>query len=295
MRSSFFRNTLLAAALVVSGVASAQDAGRDEITLKDGATIRGTIVSSEPGVSVRILEVGQKEPRAIPWARVTDVERDKYAPKPSTVQPGSAGPGYARPVPLSPARVEPPEPVLGDPGVVRLHVDSPVPVQVSRRSVADETVDAYGYTLTRIATVCMSPCDKVVDGNRGQFIATGDFPGSKSFSLSGMKGDVDLKVKPGSSGLRALGVTSLVLGSTALVVGGTLALLGGFSTTNTDAAGNTTYGLPVETKVGLVFLGAGGVAIVGGIVAMVGGGSSFNLRAKETQTAKAPRYWLGEF
>jgi hypothetical protein len=297
---------VLLSALLFSGAALAQDTGHDEVTLKNGGSIRGTVVSSEPGVSVKIVEVGQKEPRTIPWAQVSDVEREKYGNKPTAVQPGSAGPGYAQPVPVpvravpvqAPPQVEAPPANLGDPGVVRLHVESPRPVQVSSRRMAQGAVNGYGFVLTQTIPVCVSPCDAVIDGSRGQeFVASGDFPGGKAFTLNGMKGDVDLNVKPGSRGLRTLGITSIVLGGSAFVIGGTLTLLGGLSTTSTNAFGVTTYGLSSETKVGLVMLGTGGAVLVGGIIATVVSGSHFDLHAKEQDTTAAskPRYWLGQF
>lgn len=98
---------LAAVSLLFATSARAQDVGQDEVTLNNGGSIRGTLISSEPGTSVKILEAGQKEPRVIPWSQVSDVERGKYAPK-GAVQPGPAGPGYGAPVtpprPLPPPR-----------------------------------------------------------------------------------------------------------------------------------------------------------------------------------------------
>jgi hypothetical protein len=304
MRPSFVKGRVLLAAFFLAAAAYGQDAGHDEVTLKNGGSIRGTIVSSEPGVSVKILELGQKEARTIPWAQVADVERDKYDVKPAPVEPGPAGPGYASPAPRQgvPVRVTPPpeltEASLGNPGVVRLHVDSPVPVNVEKRRVEHGSVNGYGFEMYQSVHVCASPCDKIIDGREGQeFEASGDFPGGKAFRLNGLKGDVDLKVRPGSRGLRGLGVTSIVLGSGALAVGGTLALLGGFSTNSTNSAGVTTYGLSSETRIGVAMLGTGAAVLIGGIVAIVAGGSHFDLQAKDTTVSRAPkpRYWLGQF
>jgi hypothetical protein len=309
MRSSRLRTKVLLAAFLLAGAASAQEAGHDEVTLKNGGSIRGTVVSSEPGVSVKIVEMGQKEPRMIPWAQVADVERDKYGSKPAAVEPGSAGPGYAQPAPFVPAQrvpvraeppTEPPESSLANPGVVRLHVESPVPVQVEKRGVNQGSVNGYGFEMYQTVHVCASPCDKIIDGSQGQwFEASGDFPGGKEFRFDGMKGDVDLKVRPGSRGLRGFGVTSIVLGSGAFLLGGTLTLLGGFSTYNTNSAGVTTYGLSSETRVGLAILGTGAAVLVGGIVATVAGGSHFDLHARDatatTTAAAKPRYRLGQF
>lgn len=65
----------------------------DEVTLKDGGAVRGVVVSVEPGKGVTIVVPGQKEPRAIPWSQVADVQKGKYAAK-ATVDPGAAGEGY---------------------------------------------------------------------------------------------------------------------------------------------------------------------------------------------------------
>jgi hypothetical protein len=53
--------------------------GRDEVVLKNGGTIRGTVVSIEPGSKVVIVEVGSKDPRTPRWAEVADVQKNRYA------------------------------------------------------------------------------------------------------------------------------------------------------------------------------------------------------------------------
>ena len=87
---------LLACGLSLSATARADEPGPDEVTLKNGGTIRGTIVSSEPGTSVKIIEMGQTQTRILPWSQVSDVEKGKYAPR-TAAQPGPAGPGYGTP------------------------------------------------------------------------------------------------------------------------------------------------------------------------------------------------------
>src|SRR3954466_16159492 len=100
---------IVAAVLAVASAAIADDLGNDEVTLKNGGSVRGTVVSSEPGTSVKIIEMGEKTVRVIPWAQVSDVERGKYAPK-APAQPGPAGPGYGTAPPGQP--IAPPEPKL---------------------------------------------------------------------------------------------------------------------------------------------------------------------------------------
>jgi hypothetical protein len=292
MRSTPIKAALLLSALLFSTAALAQDMGHDEVTLKNGGSIRGTVVSSEPGVSVKIIEMGQKEARTVPWAQVSDVERDKYKSKPENAQPGGAGPGYAHTTGGEPVAV--PEPALGQTGVVRLHVDSPEPVQVQSRRMEQGSVNGYGFVITQLTPVCVSPCDKVIDGSRGQeFVASGDFPGAKAFNLSGMKGEVDLAVQPGNKGVRALGITMDILGATGMVLGGTLALTGGL--TSSSGLDGTSSGMSGLTRTGLITLGTSTAVLIGGIIATVSSGSHFQLSNKEQTASIKPRYWLGQF
>ncbi|NUO54559.1 MAG: hypothetical protein HOV80_37430 [Polyangiaceae bacterium] len=61
------------------GTASAGDAvGNDEVLLKSGGSLRGTVVAVEPGTQVVFLVSGEKNPRTLPWAEVADVEKGKY-------------------------------------------------------------------------------------------------------------------------------------------------------------------------------------------------------------------------
>jgi hypothetical protein len=299
---------MLAASLVALGLsmgaARADEPGQDEVTLKNGGSIRGTIVSSEPGTSVKIIEVGQTQPRVIPWSQVSDVEKGKYAPKTAT-QPGPAGPGYVAP-PAPPPQPQPEEhqPKLGDPGVVRLHIETPIPATViEHRYALIGTYRGYGLVLHGERNVCSSPCDKIIDGSQGsEFrLADNDFPSGGSWSLATMKGDVTLRVEPGSKPKRTGGGWMLALGTTAAVTGALVLPFGQIATT-TDA--NTGKDLPVPNypvrNAGIGLL-VGGVAVLGvGIALVVTGATNVTLTQGAPPTgAKAasakPRYWMGEF
>lgn len=292
MRYLSIAAALAVTALLVSTAARADDPGVDEVSLKNGGTIRGTVVSSEPGTSVKILEMGAKEPRTIPWSQVSDVERGKYTPK-TAPQPGAAGPGYVAPV--APQALPVPEPKLGEMGVVKLHIESSEPVQVFEHAAPQVAgIGGYAVVIDNSTLVCTSPCDRVIDGRLGQqFTARGDFPGVKSFTLNGFKDSVALDVRPGSNGMRTGGVWVTTLGGVGLVSGGTLLLLGSAlsSTEGTGSSGMKTAGIGV--------LVGSGVALVGGIVLLATSGTSWKLHptgaaAAPAKQAKA-RYWLGEF
>ncbi|AGP35318.1 hypothetical protein [Sorangium cellulosum] len=290
--------TLTAVSLLLTASARAAD-GEDEVTLKNGGTIRGTVVASEPGESVKIIELGEKEVRVIPWSQVSDVERGKFAPK-SAAQPGAAGPGYGAAPPPQP--VPAPEPTLGAPGVVRLHVDSPTPVRVlEEASTTYGAYGGYGFAVKKIRPVCVSPCDKVIDGSDGRkfSLSPEDMPPPDPFTFAQMTGDVTLHVDPGSYGRRTAASWLNILGLTAAVTGGTLWFVSSVGTDVDSDPSNDDGGGALKT-VGIVSLIGGGAALAGGIVLWATSGTSVTLEQHgEKPAGKAarvkPRYWLGEF
>lgn len=296
------RFSIIATLTVVSlllGASARADDGQDEVTLKSGGTIRGTVVSSEPGASVKIIELGDKEVRVIPWSQVSDVERGKFAPK-SATQPGPAGPGYGTAPPPQPLPA--PEPTLGAPGVVKLHVESPTPVRVVEE--ASTTVGAYGgygFAVQQLRPVCVSPCDKVIDGSDGRrfSLSPEDMPPPAPFTVAQMTGDVTLHVAPGSYGRRQAGFWLTVLGTTAAVTGGSFMLVDALTSSIDDPSSDGSKDGGVST-VGLVTLIGGGAVLVGGIVLLATSGTSVTLEQRDGKPAGKtaqvkPRYWLGEF
>lgn len=298
---SFLSAALVGVALVLaSPCALADELGADEVTLKNGGSVRGTVVSSEPGTSVKILVIGDKAPRTIPWSQVTDVERGKFAPKPAATPPGPAGPGYGGPAatlggpPGAPPPPPMPEAKLGTFGVVRLHIDSPELVHVVEHAHAGT---AYGYSgsgtyavvFDRMTPVCDSPCDKVIDGRSGQkFTLTGEFPEAGPFVLKDKSGDVKLTVKPGSIGLRVGGSLSTTLGGTGVLVGLPLLIVGIASTTSDDLA-----------ITGGVVTGVSAAVLTGGILMLVNGATKYVFGSSATPATAmaggAPRLWTVTF
>jgi hypothetical protein len=305
MRHRFPIIALLTAASLLLGASAHAADGEDEVTLKNGGTIRGTVVSSEPGASVKIIELGAKEVRVIPWAEVSDVERGKFAPK-SAPQPGPAGPGYGAAPPPTP--IPAPEPTLGAPGVVRLHVESPTPVRVvAEGATTYGAVRGYGFAIQEIRHVCASPCDKVIDGSDGRrfSLSPEDMPPPDPFTFTQMTGDVTLRVEPGSYGRRTGGSWLTVLGGTAVLLGGSFLLVDAVVSSSTDSLSGEAQdeGGGGFTTVGVASLIGGGAALVGGIVLLATSGTSVTLEQRDGKAAGKggkvaevkPRYWLGEF
>lgn len=286
MRQRLLQTGILSLSLVLAATAFAQEGGQDEVTLKNGGVVRGTVVASEPGTSVKIIEMGQKQVRVIPWSQVSDVERGKYAPR-QPAQPGPAGPGYGAP---PPPPGDGPEPRAGGPGVVRLHIESPLPAQlIEHGGTAVGAYGGYNVVIHQLRPVCLSPCDRVVDGSIGQdFTVTGEFPAARPFKLHQMSGDVTMSVKPGSAGGIWGGATMITFG----VIGGLTGLIMLPMSLASDRFRSPAF---IGASTGLLLGGAG--LLVGGII--IAGRSTtkvtFTPSATGRPMARAPRYWMGEF
>ncbi len=191
-----------------------------------------------------------------------------------------------------------PTPQLGMPGVVRLHIDSPLPARViEQRSILVGRQGAYGVVLQQFSPVCISPCDRIIDGSLGQFytLSPEEFPAPKPFSFAGMTGDVTLHVEPGSLGRRTGGLWMTIFGSGLL--GGGLVLLP-FALLRNEAAGLGTGSGTGLTVASITMLSGGAALLIGGIAMLASSGTKVRLepRAPTGRTAKStPRYWLGEF
>jgi len=263
----------VSAAVLVGSRAFAEGADPDEVTLKDGGTVRGTVVSVEPGKQVRLIEVGSTTARVIPWSQVADVQRSAHAAK-SATEPGDAGPGYGgvtAPVgPTQPLLVTQTAPVVPHANhAVRLHIESPKAVSIwSPDAVVTTSIGNLSFVASVGGTVCSSPCDQQIPFNdRDMFVAQGDFPGHKTFSLSNMGDSVDLDVKPGSYGKRQGGIWAIVGGAVVLTVGTGFAVAGAEQPLEAMRVYDPTtmQTTQVVTDGGLDFEIAGGCLIAGGV------------------------------
>jgi hypothetical protein len=121
--------------------------------------------------------------------------------------------------------------VYPTPGLPRLHIDAEKPV-----TLKEETRPPGEKPIIR--PVCEAPCDQIIDGRAGQrffFGGRGVTP-SKRFQLGNERGDLWVRVKPGSSALRGGGIALTIIGSVAALVGLSLVL--------TDAAINASESSP---------------------------------------------------
>lgn len=293
MKRSLGRMALVVAALSLpvsapafAGDAPAPAAGEDEVTLKNGGMVRGTVVGLEPGTKVVIQEVGAAAPRTIPWGEVADVERGKYKAT-GAVEPGETSAGYDVPEPAP----------VGGPGVVKLHVSSSKPVQVIEHlGTSYAQAGAYAVAVEHSQAVCGTPCDKVIDGSRGQqFIVTGDgVPPSETFVLSDREGDTTVHVDPGSTAMVSGGAWMGGTGILGMLTGGTFLAVGLAIDDSTGTADDLALA-------GGITLAASTALLGGGIALLIAGDTDVEIESTPRQTGAtrptrvAPRYWRGEF
>jgi hypothetical protein len=217
--------------------------GPDEVQLENGGFVRGTLVEVTPEQRVVIVPDGSTEPRTIPWEEIAKVERGKHDP--NAPKPDASPTPAPAPAPGAAASEETPSP-----GRPRVHLELTKP-RATKLYIVDSEIVASGYYSSmygiQFRSICTAPCDRVIDGSRGQafFLATGDnavWNASRKFSLDANTGDVRIRVRPGSTGLRIAGAVLLGLGLGGLIGGAVLAIL---DSTRTAGIGLLAGGAPL--------------------------------------------------
>lgn len=213
--------------------------GPDEVQLLNGGFVRGTITEVTPDRRVVIVPDGATESRVIPWEEVAKVERGKHDPdarasmrierarEPSAPPENMPGPGRPR------VHLE----LLADRPVVLFEVNSEIVASGYNASL-------YGIQYTPI---CPAPCDRVIDGSRGQnfFLAPkrgGLMAASRQFSLDDRVGDVTMRVRPGNMGLRIAGLVLWSIGLAGIASGAVFTAL---KSTRTIGIGLLATGAPL--------------------------------------------------
>lgn len=180
-------------------------------------------------------------------------------------------PGIARAQPEPPPLIYTVDPssvplVYPTPGLPRLHIDTEKPV-----TLKEETRLPGEKPIVR--PVCDAPCDQIIDGRAGQrfFFGGRGVSSSKRFQLGDERGDLRVRVNPGSSSLRGGGIALTVIGSVAALVGLSLLL--------TDAAlnaGSSSSRLRGFDIAGVATAAAGLPIQAGGIVMLTMSGTTYS-------------------
>ncbi|WP_437732751.1 hypothetical protein [Sorangium sp. So ce1335] len=220
---------------------AARVSGReDEILLKNGGMLRGTLVDVHPERPVVMVLAGTGEERAVAWPEIDRVKRGASAP--------AANPG-------DPVRPR------GTPGVVRLHIETDEP-QVQLMVVSGKRTVTQGGSTTRSTladVVCRTPCDAIIDARDGEeffFGGKGIVP-SSGFQMFDRSGDVSIKVYPGSAFRHSVG-RMMIYAAWIAAVGGGLVMVHAYINEDRD---ESYHGAKL---VGLGIVGAGAALGVSG-------------------------------
>ncbi len=160
---------------------------------------------------------------------------------------------------------EPPQGVRpSGPGIVQLHVTSPLPGEIVEHTgiPADPIYRSQEVIyMEKVRPVCAVPGDALIDGRAGHgfSIVSGEFPQSPEFWLTRMAGDVNLIVEPGNNARLTAGRVLLVPGIAGVFVGAVWVPLG---YTNTVQEGPGAKAASVGVLVGGAGLLAASIALM---------------------------------
>jgi len=226
--------------------------GADEVSLKNGGMLRGTVVAVEPGNSVTIVVYGTGEKRTISWDEVEDITQGKYGSDEK-----------------KPADSE--QNVSPDGEDLRLHVEADDPAVKLYRHLGSSHIAAVGSSggsmvgsVEHYEQICQAPCDMAITEPNGEYFYAGDgiLP-SETFNFQGRQGDTGMSVLAGPSAPRVAGKILTFYFGIPLTIGGTTAMVLGFTLPNDGATGMDTDPWKIA---GGVMLGVGATALVTGLV-----------------------------
>lgn len=229
----------------------------EQLELRNGGKIQGTIVELLPGDSLTIVSVATGESKTFVWADIARyTQRGAWVSVDAVADAPAAASEEAR------ARPE----VRGP----RLHIETSRPARVQLYEITSEMVAAGGNVVVHGITyrpVCTSPCDEVIDTSSGHayFFGGDKLSASRRFTLP-TYGTVTASVKPGSRGLRVGGLILAGLGPSVLAGGVAWWIFEDISD------GPPRLGGPIALVV------TGGAMLAGGIAMMIVGRTRYKIR-----------------
>ncbi|HEY0133660.1 MAG TPA: hypothetical protein VGB85_06255 [Nannocystis sp.] len=239
----------------------------DEVILKNGTLVRGTIVEYIPGTSVTISSAADGKLLRFPADEVAATTLASRVP-------------------------EPPE-LFGQDDAPLLHVEVSGSAQVQLHELLEPedirwTGLEWGRQVERVRyrIRCRAPCELAIDARHGRrfFFASDEVPRSRTFSLAGMGPDVRAHVRPGSSQRMIGGMIAAPIGVAGVVLGTIFA-----ATSDADDSRMTTPGSAIA--------GLGAMLIATGIVLLVTGRTRVRLvpGAARPRVTKLPSYTPAAF
>ncbi len=259
--------------LTVAGPAMAQQpAPSDNVVLKDGGSIKGTLIEVLPGDHATVqLPSGQTA--TVRWDVIHHIERGgvtvqtQQAPQANTVVVQA---------PAAPAAL----------GKATVHMEGDQEIVLERQ---------YGG---QWVTVCNAPCDLALDLDSNYRVSGGGIRRSGIFRLAGKPGDhIIVTIDPASKGGFTGGIVLISLGAPAFVIGGlTLLVVAAIDSSQSSCTTSGTYNncstnadTGTAKIVGWSMLGGGAAGIVIGIVLVSSNGHTSTVQGVDGRKAA----WVG--
>jgi hypothetical protein len=225
-----------------------------EVKLKDGASLRGTIVTVEPGNRVVVIVAGTQS--VIPWDQIAEVVDGKGADHPS--QPSQ--PSQPNRAMVAPAKEAP---------IIHIDANRYGSAELLRVESAPWLPNGTPAPISTFQFICKQPCDKPVDVHQGdRFVISG--PGilpSGAFALEGLTGPVTARIKPNFLRAPEGNIAAMGLG-TAFIATGIAVPAFMFSLAKSDSSAKGANDSTSPALIG-IFTGAGGLVFIGGVYLVV--------------------------
>jgi len=197
---------------------------------------------------------------------ISGAKPDQAPPIPEAASPEAPPAGIAPPVNPTPQAPPPSEVARPEKGAPRLHIEADRPgVRLFRieRAISNDMGEGL-----LIRTACAAPCDKVVDGRKGQtffFGAEGMVP-SRGFLLQPISGDVTARIFGGSFIARQVGFLLAGFGGAGALGGGIMLGVGYNAKGTLSSGGKVQDGQnSALTTGGFIALGVGAAMVATGI------------------------------
>ncbi len=248
----------------------------DEVRLRGGGIVRGTILDLQPEVSVTIQRAADGTSITYAWAEVISADL-----APTTAQDRAPAPARtdASPPPAATPKADPfpPAPESGR-GMPRLTIktrsrrpvhifttgDSPVLMATTSANATTMTTTTALRGGVALRSVCQAPCGEVIDARAGYpyFFGGDRMPISRPVYLNYAEGDVTAEVRPGRFGFLIGGIFGISYGAVGALTGGAL------------------LGVAPDTlaRPGGILLGTGTALLVSGIVMVIHGRTRYRIR-----------------
>lgn len=245
--------------------AATEPATPDQVVLRDGGMVKGTIVEVLQSTSVTIITPGAETPRVFAWPQIARYTQDGawvMVEGGTDEAPRRERSGYGP----------------------NMHIETTRPGRVKLFEITSETVAAGGNVVVHAINyraVCSAPCDDTIDVSAGRpfFFGGEGLTPSRRFDLSS-SGRVSATVRPGRKWVWTTGLVLFGLSPSA-IVGGAIwhsSRKRAAADPGIDALGNPLPPTEADIRAPVALITLGVAMLIGGVTMMILGRTRYKLR-----------------